>query len=48
MITLTVDPCDPTVDVHDAEHWLASVTVTVYGPAARPLIDDVVADVLHK
>ena len=37
-----------TTDVQVAVHPLASVTVTVYVPAALPLIVDVIADVLHK
>ena len=37
-----------TTDVQVAEHPLASVTVTVYVPAGLPLIEDVIADVLHK
>ena len=37
-----------TTDVQVAVHPLASVTATVYVPAALPLIVDVAADVLHK
>ena len=38
----------PTVDWHVKVHPLASVTVTVYVPAVNPLIDEVIAVVLHR
>ena len=37
-----------TIDSQVAVQPLASVTVTVYVPAANPLIDDDIAVVLHK
>ena len=38
----------PTVDEQVAVHPFASVTVTVYVPAVNPLIEEVVAALLHK
>ena len=44
----TADAGWVTTVVHVAVHPLASVTVTVYVPAANPLIEEVIAVVLHK
>jgi hypothetical protein len=38
----------PTVALHVVEHPLASVTVTLYVPALRPLMPAVVAPVFHR
>ena len=37
-----------TCDVQVAEQPFATVTVTVYVPAANPPVEEVIADVLHK
>ena len=45
--TVTAVGC-VTTDVQVAEHPFTSVTVTVYVPAANPIVEEVIADVLHK
>ena len=44
----TADAGPPTTDVHVAVQPLLSVTVTVYVPADNPLIEEVIAALLHR